>query len=33
MGWQARAVHDKVMHFQEVWNAFAETKRFWRTHR
>ena len=33
IGWQAHAVHDRVAQFEEVWNAFAETKRFWRSRR
>jgi triphosphatase len=33
IGWQAHAVHGRVKQFQEVWNAFAETKRFWRIRR
>jgi inorganic triphosphatase YgiF len=33
IGWQAHAVHDRVAQFQEVWSAFAETKRFWRARR
>src|SRR6185295_3390145 len=33
IGWQVHAVHGKVAHFQEVWSAFAETKRFWRARR
>jgi inorganic triphosphatase YgiF len=32
-GWQAHVVHDRVAELQQVWNAFAETKRFWRTRR
>ena len=30
IGWQAHAVHERSRHLQEVWTAFAETKRFWR---
>lgn len=33
IGWQARAVHDKVAQFQQSWGEFAGTKRFWRAHR
>jgi hypothetical protein len=33
IGWQTHAVHGRVGQFQEVWNAFAETKRFWRARR
>jgi inorganic triphosphatase YgiF len=33
IGWQAHAVHGKVAQFQDVWTAFAETKRFWRARR
>ncbi|MEZ5833254.1 MAG: CHAD domain-containing protein [Dongiaceae bacterium] len=33
IGWQAYAVHSKVAQFQQVWSAFAETKRFWRARR
>jgi inorganic triphosphatase YgiF len=33
IGWQAHAVHGKVAQFPEVWAAFADTKRFWRTRR
>ena len=33
IGWQTHVVHEKIGHFQEVWTAFADTKRFWRAHR
>ncbi|MGH6892131.1 MAG: CHAD domain-containing protein [Dongiaceae bacterium] len=33
MGWQVHAVHGRIAQFQEVWNAFAETKQFWRARR
>lgn len=32
-GWQAHAVHDGARRFPEVWQAFAETKKFWRARR
>jgi triphosphatase len=32
-GWQARAVHGRTSHFQNVWSAFAQAKRFWRARR
>jgi inorganic triphosphatase YgiF len=33
IGWQLQAVHGRIAQFEQVWNAFAETKRFWRTRR
>jgi inorganic triphosphatase YgiF len=33
VGWHAHVVHDRHAQFQQVWGAFAETKRFWRTRR
>jgi inorganic triphosphatase YgiF len=33
VGWQLHAAHGKTAHFQQVWTAFAETKKFWRARR
>jgi inorganic triphosphatase YgiF len=31
LGWQAREIQNRMMQFGDMWNAFAEVKRFWRS--
>lgn len=33
LGWQAKEIGNRMAAFDDVWNNFAESKRFWRTHK